>query len=77
MTEPDHVFEPEVFRITPFPEIPVPEIEIGSVIPVRPPETPIAAPFATDVDDRDDPLSPSEVFVDMATTPVETVVKPV
>jgi hypothetical protein len=49
----------------------------GSVTPVRPPDNCSAAPDATDVEPRDDPLSPNAVLLLIATTPVEIVVSPV
>lgn len=77
MIAPDQVFVPDVFRIAPFDNRPVPEIVIGSVTPVSPPDTLTDAPDATLVVDLSVPLSPSEVFFEIATTPVEIVVAPV
>ena len=74
---PDQVLLPDVLRMTPFVDTPVPEIVIGSVTPLSPPDTVTTAPSATVVDERDAPLSPSAVFVEIATTPVEIVVAPV
>ena len=71
------VFVPLVLRIAPVVEIPVPEIVSGSVTPVRSPDSDNAAPDATVVEPRDDPLSPSAVLLLIATTPVEIVVSPV
>ena len=77
MIAPDQVFVPDVFRIAPFDVTPIPEIVIGSVMPDNPPETLTAAPVATLVDDLAVPLSPRDVFFEIATTPVEIVVAPV
>jgi hypothetical protein len=49
----------------------------GSVTPVRSPDSDNAAPDATVVEPRDDPLSPNAVLLLIATTPVEIVVSPV
>jgi hypothetical protein len=49
----------------------------GSVTPVSPPDSDTAAPDATDVVPRDDPLSPNAVLLLIATTPLEIVVSPV
>ena len=49
----------------------------GSVTPLRSPDSDNAAPDATDVVPRDDPLSPNAVLLLIATTPVEIVVLPV
>ena len=67
----------DVLRIAPVFEIPVPEIVSGSVTPLRPPDSDNAAPDATDVEPRDDPLSPNAVLLLIATTPAEIVVSPV
>ena len=51
---------------------------IGSVTPLNEPDTDTAAPDATDVDDFEPArLSPKLVLFEIATTPVDTVVKPV
>ena len=50
---------------------------IGSVTPFNEPDTDTAAPDATDVDDLVPALSPKLVLFEIATTPVDTVVKPV
>ena len=71
------MFVPLVLRIAPVVEIPVPEIVSGSVTPVRSPDSDNAAPDATVVEPRDDPLSPSAVLLLIATTPAEIVVLPV
>jgi hypothetical protein len=50
---------------------------IGSVTPDSPPDTVIAAPEATDVDDRVEPSSPRAVLCEIAITPLVSVVEPV
>lgn len=77
MTAPDHVFAPDELRIAPPDDPPVPEIVIGSVTPLSTPETLTTAPLATEVDERDEPSSPSAVLLEIATMPVEIVVEPV
>ena len=77
VTKPVIWFVSLVLRIAPVDEIPVPEIVSGSVTPVRPPDRDNAAFKATDVEPRDDPLSPNAVLLLIATTPVEIVVSPV
>jgi hypothetical protein len=74
---PLHVFVPEVLLITPVVDTPVPTMLIGSVTPDNPPDTLIAAPEATDVDDRFVPSSPRAVLVEIASAPLVTVVTPV
>ncbi len=77
VTAPEIVCVPLVLRIAPVVAIPVPEIVSGSVTPLRSPDSDNAAPDATDVVPRDDPLSPNAVLLLIATTPVEIVVLPV
>ena len=77
VTKPVIVFVPLVLRIAPLVVIPLPEIVSGSVTPVRPPDSDNAAFKATDVEPRNDPLSPNAVLLLIATTPVEIVVLPV
>jgi hypothetical protein len=77
VTAPEIVFVPLVLRIAPVVEMPVPEIVSGSVTPARSADSDNAAPDATDVVPRDDPLSPKAVLLLIATTPVEIVVLPV
>ena len=50
---------------------------IGSVTPVNEPDTDTAALSPTDVDDLVVPSSPKLLLFEIATTPVDTVVKPV
>ena len=50
---------------------------IGSVTPVNEPDTDTAALAPTDVDDLVVPSSPKLLLFEIATTPVDTVVKPV
>ena len=71
------MFVPLVLRIAPVVVIPLPEIVSGSVTPVRPPDSDNAAPDVTDVEPRNEPLSPNAVLLLIATTPVEIVVLPV
>jgi len=79
VTNPVILFVPEVLRIAPFglPVNPRPLTVIDSVIAVNEPESDNSAPEATDVEPRNDPLSPSAVLLLIATTPVEIVVSPV
>jgi hypothetical protein len=74
---PDQVLAPEAFRITPFVDTPVPEIVIGSVTPLSPPDTVMAASLDTVVEERETPLSPSAALFEIETTPALTVVVPV
>ena len=77
VTKPAILFVPLVLRIAPVVVIPLPEIVSGSVTPVRPPDSDNAAPDVTDVEPRNEPLSPNAVLLLIATTPVEIVVLPV
>lgn len=79
VTAPEIVCVPLVLRIAPFGLLvnPRPLMVIGSFTSLRTPDSDNAAPEATDVEPRDDPLSPNAVLLLIATTPVEIVVSPV
>ena len=79
VTKPVIVFVPLVLRIAPFGLLvnPSPLTVIGSAIAVNEPDSDNSAPDATDVEPRDDPLSPNAVLLLIATTPVVIVVLPV
>ncbi|NDF32421.1 MAG: hypothetical protein EB147_09365 [Acidimicrobiia bacterium] len=77
VTAPLHVFDPETLLIAPAVDTPVPTMLTGSVTPVSPPDTLIAAPLATDVDERVEPSSPRAVLFDTAIIPAVNVVRPV